>query len=528
MDSKYTGAQVEELLGKIKNLSKEDLEEMLTGNVTSHSHDTEIGEPECDLLSIATLEEDIKNLVGDGSVSPLDGDGTEVNPYILDSALKWILFQAMILAMNSSETKIYYKLTVNCDLAGMEIPVSTSSVAEKTKIQYSLDGDGHFIRNFILTGENAIVAPFPVLGNFKNKDVTHLTSPYEKVDADIRNIGFKDAIYQLKCDNRLAEGSASVAGICGTALDTTGAAPGRNAIQNCYLDSVLLNVVNSYSYAGPVSRIWISPLCGANLMSRIKDCYAKKVRVNVENVDSSIIVYTPFSSVLWLSDYHFFENIYTEVQIESNLGVTQDAFPTDARIIFVNCLYNSNYTSSFIPAGVEAVSSDLIRTSGTATNLGAQFAWDKAKNDGYPYLVNQSGMTPIYDGYVRKSEIDKLLSGSSTETPPVAGVYKLPFELAQLTPESTSDEIRTVIGGLDAFHNAIQAIKNFSRIVIAAAMGSEFICCEAITKATVAEIQEDGTEMEGFMILMINGGGMDGFIVSYLKGTDAFVYQKIQ
>lgn len=466
MNSKYNGSEVEQLLDKIRTLSKEDLEHLLTGNVTTHAHDTEIVEPECDILSVATLEEDMQNLVGDGTTFPLSGEGTEANPFIIDSALKWVLFHLqLVLSMSSIETKGYFRLTVNCDLGGLEIPISLSTGTPK--IQYSLDGGSHFIRNFTLSGENTIVAPFPILGQHLSDSSSSLTVPYEIVDAEVRNIGFKDAIYKLECDGRLGSTDASIAGIGGILINTTGSAPARSAIQNCYVDNVQLTVTNSYRYAGSKCQILISPFCGANLMSNIKDCYAKEIKVNVDNVDSAPIGYLPFGSVIWTSDYYYFENLYSEATLKSNQGLTQETFSTDEKVIFNNCFYNSNYTSSSIPIGVEAVSLVSLKTLAMATQLGEQFAWDRAKNDSYPYLVGQPVREVMFDGYVRgdelKAELEKIGSAGGNGTS--SGVVEFPFELFELSASASSDEILAAAGGIEKFYQLAKAAQNSKNCV---------------------------------------------------------------
>ncbi len=462
MNSKYNGSEVEQLLDKIRTLSKEDLEHLLTGNVTTHAHDTEIVEPECDILSVATLEEDMQNLVGDGTTFPLSGEGTEANPFIIDSALKWVLFHLqLVLSMSSIETKGYFRLTVNCDLGGLEIPISLSTGTPK--IQYSLDGGNHFIRNFTLSGENTNVVPFPILGQHLSNSGSSLTVPYEIVDAEVRNIGFKDAIYKLVCDGRLGSTDAAIAGIGGILINTTGSAPVRSAIQNCYVDNVQLTVTNSYRYAGSKCQILISPFCGANLMSNIKDCYAKEIKVNVDNVDSAPIGYLPFGSVIWTSDYYYFENLYSEATLKSNQGLTQETFSTDEKVIFNNCFYSSNYTSSSIPIGVEAVSLVSLKTLAMATQLGEQFAWDRAKNDSYPYLVGQPVVEVLFDGYIRGNDLQIALEKLAASIGSGSGnssILEIPFEFAELSESSSSEEILAVVGGVDKFYQLVQAAQN--------------------------------------------------------------------
>lgn len=465
-NSKYTGEDIEKLLDTVKNLSKEDLEKILTGNVLSHAHDTEISDPECDILNVATLEEDIQNLMGDGSSGPLSGSGTKNDPYIIDSALKWVVFQSEVMSFTSNEIKQHFKLTVNCDLSGLEMPVSTSTVPGNTKIQYSLDGYGHFIRNFILTGENAVVAPFPVLGRYDLDNPINMNGPYEKVDAQVKGIGFKDAIYKLRCDGGLGNGAAMIAGIGGLVMNTTGVVPEVSAIQNCYMDNVQLNVENSYRHSGTGAQITIASLCGLNIAANIKDCYAKNLKVNVSNVDSAPIVYSPFGTVLWTFDHYFFENVYTETTIKSNQGVTQEILLNVEKVIFNNCFYCSNYVSATIPIGVEPIGLTSVKSLDIANRLGEQFAWDRTKNDSYPYLLGQSVREVIYDGYVRgdelKTELEKIAGSSSGGS---SGALEFPFELIMLENSSTSDEIFAAAGGTDKLYQLTKAAQDSKNCV---------------------------------------------------------------
>ena len=459
--SKYTGEEIDTILGQAEKqepLNKENVESILTGNVITHSHDTILEKPVCDVLNIATLEADMQALVGDGSTFPLAGEGTESNPYVIDSALKWVLFQAEVLNNTSSESKRFFSLIVNCDLAGLEIPVEASSVSADTKIQYSINGNGHFIRNFTLTGKNTLVAPFPILGSYDANNPTGITSPHEKIDADIRNIGFKDAIYKLRCDSELGTTYAAVAGIAGLVMNTTGHYPGRCPIENCYLDNIQLNVDNSYSNSETGALIVVSSLFGVNMIGNIKDCYAKGIKVRVNSVSNSKIGYCPFADSLWAFDYFLFENLYTEATIEANQEVIQ-TFPSIANVIFNNCFFCSNYISSTIPEGVTAITLDAIKTIELSTVLGKQFGFDRNKNDGYPFLVGQEIENLIYDGYVRKSELGNQSGNSSDD------VFKIPASISELTSSSTSEQIANAIGGINGFHAIQDAIRTLKRII---------------------------------------------------------------
>lgn len=459
--SKYTGEEIDTILGQAEKqepLNKENVESILTGNVITHSHDTIKEKPVCDVLNIETLEADMQALVGDGSTFPLAGEGTEDNPYVIDSALKWVLFQIEVLNNTSNESKRFFSLIVNCDLAGLEIPVEASSVSADTKIQYSINGNGHFIRNFTLTGKNTLVAPFPFLGLYDTNNSVGITSPHEKIDADIKNIGFKDAIYKLRCDSNLGTTYAAVAGIAGVVINTTGGKPERCAIQNCYSDNIQLSVDNSYSNSGTGALISISPLFGVNMIGNIRNSYAKRMKVSVNCVSNSKVEYFPFARSLWAYDYFLFENIYTEAIIEANQGVIQE-FTDIANIVHNNCFFCSNYISSFIPEGVTAITLDAIKTIELSTVLGKQFGFDRNKNDGYPFLVGQEIENLIYDGYVRKSELGNQSGNSSDD------VFKIPASISELTASSTSEQIANAIGGINGFHAIQDAIRRLKRII---------------------------------------------------------------
>lgn len=519
--SKYTGAEIDAILGKAeeqKPLDKGRIESVLTGNVVTHSHDTIFEKPECDVLNIETLEADIITLVGDGSTFPLLGEGTESNPYVIDSALKWLFFQVEVLNYTSNDSKRYFSLVVNCDLGGLEIPISTSPVSANSKIQYSVNGNGHFIRNFTLIGKNTLVAPFPILGVYDSNNSIGITSPHEKIDADIRNIGFKDAIYKLRCDSNLGTNYAAVAGIAGLVMNTTGKYMERSAIQSCYLDNIQLNVDNSYSNSGTGAQIVVSPLFGVDMIGNIKNCYAKRGKVYVNSVSRSKVEYSPFAYSLWAYDYYLFENIYTEVTIDANQEVTQ-IFPSIANVVFNNCFFSSNYISETIPQGVTSLPLDVIKTVELSTALGNQFDFDSSKNDGYPFLVGQEVENLIYDGYVRKSEIGNQSSNSSSD------IFKIPASISGLTASSTSEQIANAIGGINGFHAIKDAIRNLKRLIFYLEESGLTQWMDIGVKACGTGEISEGVQGEMVLLGVSEGSVSTMYIISYNPSNGAFSIQ---
>ena len=131
------------------DINKEIIEEVFTGNVTTHTHDTTYAAQE--------LETD----VWDGTTvsTSWSGSGTEEDPFLIQSCADYIYFLIGKIDATESDgaltgvTVRYVKITKNLDFGNKEIPTVQINTSDPDFLKYVrgyilLDGNGCIVKNF--------------------------------------------------------------------------------------------------------------------------------------------------------------------------------------------------------------------------------------------------------------------------------------------------------------------------------------------------------------------------------------------
>lgn len=128
-------------------LSKEAIEQALTGNITTHRHDT--------TYNYTDFETDVWD--GTSISTSLQGSGTKEDPYLIQSCSDWLHLrlnpgQYNIYGQsdlgNATEFKPYFKLNKNLDFGNKTIPELDISSVEQS-LMCVFDGSGAKLSNFV-------------------------------------------------------------------------------------------------------------------------------------------------------------------------------------------------------------------------------------------------------------------------------------------------------------------------------------------------------------------------------------------
>ena len=115
------------------NVSKETIEQALTGNITTHRHDT--------TYNYTDFETDVWD--GTSISTSLQGSGTKDDPYLIQSCADWLHLRNQSSTYNN-ENGTYFKLNKSLDFNNKPIPESSSS----GNVVLIIDGNNATISNF--------------------------------------------------------------------------------------------------------------------------------------------------------------------------------------------------------------------------------------------------------------------------------------------------------------------------------------------------------------------------------------------
>lgn len=152
--SKYSSSEVESLLDKVNGMgdteiTKEQVENVLTGNITTHRHDT----------TYTTNDFDTDVWDGTSISTSLQGSGTKEDPYLIQSCADWLhLFVNGLGSYNTqkeaaapTEFSPVFKLNKNLDFGNKTIPDMNigSNPEDIMGVFCEFDGCGARISNFV-------------------------------------------------------------------------------------------------------------------------------------------------------------------------------------------------------------------------------------------------------------------------------------------------------------------------------------------------------------------------------------------
>ena len=127
------------------SVSKETIEQVLTGNITTHRHDT--------TYNYTDFETDVWD--GTSISTSLQGSGTKDDPYLIQSCADWLHLRASTTQYgvytdsdlgNATEFKPYFKITKNLDFGNKAIPEIES---DTQLFMCEFDGNRAKLSNFV-------------------------------------------------------------------------------------------------------------------------------------------------------------------------------------------------------------------------------------------------------------------------------------------------------------------------------------------------------------------------------------------
>lgn len=170
--------------GQSAQITKEQVESVLTGNITTHRHDT--------TYNYTEFETDVWD--GSSISSSLQGSGTKEDPYLIQSCADWLYLRANSGKYNvnsiegGTENKSfapYFKINKNLDFGNKAIPELDTEGSTGSLLMCVFDGNKAKLSNFVDSQGTGILPPSAyyfahdfVIENFqRTADVSSLSGP---------------------------------------------------------------------------------------------------------------------------------------------------------------------------------------------------------------------------------------------------------------------------------------------------------------------------------------------------------------
>ncbi len=416
-DKKY----LDEIKSKGVEISKEKVEQVFTGNILTHTHD-----------SVAGGMSD----VWDGSVSTsfASGSGTEADPYIIATGGQ-LAYMRQLVNTGAQVIGAYYKMSANIDLNHIKWePIGNF----ENLFVGCFDGDGHCVKNLNMAyktsdsyfSEFISAQNFLALGFFLGTGVTQQFTPAFK------NFGIEKGIVSLDFDiNGIDIAFISVGGLIGI---YQGEFTSNNIlkISNCYVNLDITvtwtnesELMGYYTIAGGI--VGFDPDLSNSVKNGILLAENSYFKGSV-NVTSCCL-----GNMACGIGYTTMVNCYTSSILSSKISLpelSETAFTANIPIFFeasneeivsydnFNSFYNKDLSD--IESSSPDMDEDIIRlksfgkTSAEMINqefvnqlngAGSAFTLKPGKNDGFPVLsVEKEGER--FDGYVRESVFNQTIS----------------------------------------------------------------------------------------------------------------------
>ena len=437
------GKTVEEAL-KNANVSKETIEQALTGNITTHRHDTTYQETE--------LETDVWD--GTSISTSLQGSGTKDAPYLIQSCADWLHLRASTTQYgvytnsdlgNATEFKPYFKITKNLDFGNKAIPEIESITpllmcefdGNRAKLSNFVDSEGigilppsayYFAHDFVIdnlqTTANVSNGVAPIFSNIDtysailnctvNANVTVIGEATSESGINIVVSGEYHILLENDFKTRINDYVESNGCFCGVDINITDNTTKEDGV------CLIVTIANSYVFH-PITLYCTNPLYD--------------ITGGVEPIGEYVIGMMCLGSTP--------AAIYTNSD-GSNTIIVQD-------------LEGEATTFTGTPKSLEEMQSASF-----VDELNAHLPKPAFKQDpegGTPILAQYGAIA--YDGYVKQSEFESFKKNMPTGSINLSDIfYELPSEILNLTSGSSSDTISETIGGEDGLNGIIQAIKD--------------------------------------------------------------------
>ena len=419
------GKTVEEAL-KNASVSKDAIEKALTGNITTHRHDTTYQETE--------FETDVWD--GTSISDSLQGSGTKDDPYLIQSCADWLHLRASTTQYgvytnsdlgNATEFKPYFKVTKNLDFGNKAIPEIESNTP---LFMCEFDGNRAKLSNF---ADSQGIGILPPSGYYFAHDFVI------------------DNLQKTVDEASLIEANISLLSI----IDT------YSAIMNCTFNA---NVTLTGSLSESAEIVIIAAggyplLFGNDCATRINDCVESNgcfVGIDINFTDNTtksndakiVVAFAPYYMLHPI-------NIYCAVPLD-DVNLTGDVLPQEDFTVSMMCigeqpacLYtNSEGSNTIMVQDLEGEATtftgtpkslDEMQSASFVDELNAQLPKPAFKQDpegGTPILAQYGAIA--YDGYVKKSEFESFKKNINVEEPPAV--------IDSLSSESTTDALSANMG----------------------------------------------------------------------------------
>lgn len=426
-------------------LSKDAIEQALTGNITTHRHDT--------TYNYTDFETDVWD--GTSISTSLQGSGTKDDPYLIQSCADWLYLRANggEYNVNSTEGSVgnqsfapYFKINKNLDFGNKAIPELNTDGSIGQLVMCVFDGNKAKLSNFVDSQGTGILPPSMyyfahdfVIENFQRTvDVSSLSAPNIPIFsiADIYS-----AILNCTVNANIA--------ITGNVSELT-------TIMTITASEYLLEIGNNFSTY--INNYVESNGCFEGIDINITDNTTKSNDANIFAVFSPYFMFHPISlyCAVPLDD----ANIFTGEQ-------PQEDFAIAMMIVGVQpaCLYtNSDGANTIYIQGDEGEPTPFTGTPKSLTEMQSASFVDEL-NSQLPkpaFKKDPEGGTPIlaqygeiaYDGYVKQSEFESFKAKLNVNTP-VEGSPFVDIEMASKnsptdndTVELTPEQYSIIDGGL--------------------------------------------------------------------------------
>lgn len=498
-------------------LSKAAIEQVLTGNITTHRHDTN--------YNYTDFETDVWD--GTSISTSLQGSGTKDDPYLIQSCADWLHLRASTTQYgvytdsdlgNATEFKPYFKITKNLDFGNKAIPEVSTTGDITPLLICEFDGNRAKLSNFVDSEGIGILPP---------------SAYYFAHDFVIDNL------------HTTADASNGYAAIFST-QDL------YSAILNCTVNaSVTLtgSIVNPGLNQLPIIVSGEYPLLMSNEFMTEINSYVENngccCGINISITDNTTKsndakIVAVFSTYFMLHPI----DLYCSVPLD-DVNVFGEELPQKdftVTIMLVGsqpaCLYtNSEGTNKINGQDIENQTFTFTGTPKSLTEMQSAAFVDELNShlpkpafrqdpDGGTPILAGGNATIAYDGYVKKSEFESFKQNMPTSTvKPNDFIYELKPDVYVLTDNTPSEDISAAIGGEEGMKAIIQAIKDGYRFVIRGTLES-FTIGTINTELNVWFYKEtdSGDLHVGFygIAAYMFGGVASNIAISYTKSSSTF------
>lgn len=443
-------------------LSKDAIEQALTGNITTHRHDT--------TYTYTDFETDVWD--GTSISTSLQGSGTKDDPYLIQSCADWLHLRNQSSTYNN-ENGTYFKLNKSLDFNNKPIPESSSS----GNVVLIIDGNNATISNFSCDDTGGLLkGVYPCFFfNFNLKGIEIIT------DVSDGGAGIFCGSYDMY--NLMYNVSVKAKYVIN-----------GNLSEKATFQALLLSGQSALmlpQIVAELSEYFEAP----NEIATEIEVEDNTIKTNGAKLDVLIM------SITYPGEFRGYDSSYlnaTDVNIESG-GITYEGDTGIAYVIQTASDYSKFYRNSDKSNKIFILDHDnnLVDSQSMPTKTTAEMQSDafvELLNEGLEapvFLKDKNGGTPVlapknatigYDGYVRKSEFEEFKSNLPTYEPvePVENPYfEIDLDLTDtLSPmgddgqieyfgktydKITNENVVEKLGGIDGIRKIIKKLCPLSK-----------------------------------------------------------------